>query len=54
MLVQNQNFSPETVDPQKAQYLETMVPDNNKAPPLVSVNSIKSYGTWTLKHEIRL
>ena len=35
----------------KAQNTDTVVPDNNKSPPLEVVHYIK-YGMWNIKHEI--
>ena len=34
IMVQNQRYSPDKVDSSKAQYSDTVFPDNKKAPPL--------------------
>ena len=44
--------SPDKKDLPKAQDSTTVVPDNNRSPPLEGGNSTKTGGMWTLKHDI--
>ena len=44
-------YSQDKKDSTKAKDTTTMVPVNNKAPPLEGGHSTKNGGMWTLKHE---
>ena len=54
MMYQNQNSidPPETMDLPQDQGPTTVVPANQKAPPLEGGNSTKNGYLWTLKHDI--
>ena len=51
VLVQTQPSSKDKVDLPKAQDPDTVLPYNNKSPPLVGVNPIKLCGMWNIKHD---
>ena len=46
-------YSPEKKDPPKAQDNTTVVPANNRFPPLEGGHSTKIGGIWNLKRDIR-
>ena len=51
IMVQNLHYSPEQKDLPNSQGFCTLVPANNKAPPLEGRHYMKIGGMWTLKHE---
>ena len=52
VLAQNKHSFPDNIYSPKSHYPTTMVPSNNKFPPLYGVNSTKIGGIWTIKRDI--